>query len=366
MQEAFCRGEMIMSKYFSNLLSSIKPYTPGEQPDTNSKYIKLNTNESPFPPREEIVRKAEQIVRSYNLYSDPSLTMLRESIGKCCGVEKECITCSNGSDELLLFSFLAFGDREKGIVSSDITYSFYSTLTALLNIPLSEVQLDESFKIQIEELKRREGTIVIANPNAPTGIALKRDEIESLVSSNQNRIVIVDEAYVDFGGESSISLTKKYPNLVVIKTFSKSLSLAGLRLGYAISNEELINDIERVRTSINPYNINSFSLTVGSLVIQDKDYNEKNIKTIIQNRENTSKSLKELGFDVLDSSSNFLFISHKKLNGDELYQKLKQRGVLIRHFDKDRIKNWNRVSIGKKEDMDEFIRLTKEILDEKK
>ena len=174
-----------------------------------------------------------------------------------------------------VFSFLAFGDRDNGIVSSDITYSFYSTLTALLNIPLNEVQLDESFKIQIEELKERAGTIVIANPNAPTGIALKREEIESLVSSNQNRIVIVDEAYVDFGGESSVPLTRKYPNLVVIKTFSKSLSLAGLRVGYAISNEALIKDIERVRTSINPYNINSFSLTVGSLVIDDKDYNEK-------------------------------------------------------------------------------------------
>ena len=354
-----------MSRYFSSSLSSLAPYTPGEQPRDLSSFIKLNTNENPFGVEEDTLKKALKRMRRLNLYPDPSQSDLRTRIASLYAVDRENVTLSNGSDEMLLFCFLAFCPRGSVILTPDITYSFYNTLTSLVGLETKEIPLKDDFTVDVDAFCREKGTVVIANPNALTGINLPLGDVERIISSDSNRICIIDEAYVDFGGESALPLIRKYPNAVVVRTFSKSRSLAGARLGYAFADTDLINDIERVRNSINPYNINSFTLSAAMAKLEDELTTWKNIEEIKRTRKYTTEELEKLGFTVLPSSSNFIFVTSPLLPGDMYYSELKKRGILIRHFTKERIASFSRITVGRMEDMEILIRKTQEILNER-
>lgn len=353
-----------MSKFFSEKYSKLEAYTPGEQPK-DMQYIKLNTNESPFPPSSSVIESAREEAGKLMLYSDPECTPLVKKASELFGIEKDEILFTNGSDEILNFAFMAFCDKDHPIVFPDITYGFYPVFAELNNIPYEQIPVKDDFSIDYNDYVGINKNIVIANPNAPTSLALPLWQIEKIASSNPNNIVIIDEAYVDFGAESALSLVKKYDNLIVTQTFSKSRSLAGARLGFGISNKELIRDMNTIKYSTNPYNVNRMTMSAGYSALCDNYYYMDNCKTIMQNREYTTQKLKTLGFEVLDSRANFIFAKSDKISGEELYLKLKEKGVLIRHFTKERIKEYNRITIGTKEQMDIFIRKTEEILKEK-
>ena len=348
-----------MSKFFSSKLSSLTPYVPGEQPK-DMRYVKLNTNESPFSPSKKTIKVAQKVLKNLNLYSDPEMTKLRQTASKVLGVNKDNIVFTNGSDEVLNFAFMAYG--EKGIVFPDITYGFYPVFATLNGIEFSTIALKEDFSIDYKDYLNLNKTIVIANPNAPTGKILPLDQIEEIVKQNSS-VVIIDEAYIDFGGESAIKLTEKYDNLLVVQTFSKSRSLAGARLGFAVGNEKLIADLNTLRYSTNPYNVNSTTLALGIGAIEDNEYYKNNCKIIESNREYLTKKLIELNFEVIPSKANFVFARHEKLSGEEIYIKLKQKGVLVRHFDKEKINNYNRITIGEKKQIDTLIEKLIEILE---
>jgi len=348
-----------MSKFFSSKLSSLTPYVPGEQPK-DMRYVKLNTNESPFSPSKKTIKVAQKVLKNLNLYSDPEMTKLRQTASKVLGVDKDNIVFTNGSDEVLNFAFMAYG--EKGVVFPDITYGFYPVFATLNGIEFSTIALKEDFSIDYKDYLNLNKTIVIANPNAPTGKILPIDQIEEIVKQNSS-VVIIDEAYIDFGGESAIKLTEKYDNLLVVQTFSKSRSLAGARLGFAVGNEKLIADLNTLRYSTNPYNVNSTTLALGIGALEDNEYYKNNCKIIESNREYLTKKLIELNFEVIPSKANFVFARHEKLSGQEIYIKLKQKGVLVRHFDKEKINNYNRITIGEKKQIDTLIEKLIEILE---
>ena len=354
-----------MSEYFSSSLLSLSPYTPGEQPENLSRYIKLNTNENPYSLGDSTILEAVRSMRSLNLYPDPGQKELRRKLAGLYSVESENVTLSNGSDEMLLFSFLAFCPQKTRILTPDITYSFYSTLTSLTGLGTVEIPLKDDFTVDVDAFCENAGTVVIANPNALTGIAMDRESIEKIVKSRKDRIVIIDEAYADFSDVTALPLIGRYPNIVVIRTFSKSRSLAGARLGYAIAPSPLIEDIERVRGSINPYNINSFTLSAATLKLSDEEKTWENIRKIKETRDWTGKELDKLGFSVLPSNANFLFVSNPLLPGASYYEKLKEKGILIRHFDKTRISSWSRITIGRREEMEKLIKTTEELINER-
>ena len=353
-----------MSRFFSSKYSNLEAYVPGEQPK-NMKYIKLNTNESPFPPSQGALEAARLEAGRLQLYSDPECTVLTEKAAEVFGVSKECVLMTNGSDEILNFAFMAFCDKEHPIVFPDITYGFYPVFAELNGIPYKEIPLKDDFSVDYKDYVSVNKNIVIANPNAPTGMALPLWQIEEIVKSNPDNVVIIDEAYVDFGGESAICLTEKYDNLLVTGTFSKSRSLAGARLGFGIGNKSLICDLNTIKYSTNPYNINRMTMAVGCAVLDDNEYYMNNCKTIIENREYTVKNLQAMGFYVLPSIANFVFAKHPEISGGELYLKLKERGILIRHFTKEKIKDFNRITIGTKDMMDEFLLNVSEIIKER-
>ncbi len=354
-----------MSRFFSNKYSALEAYVPGEQP-RDMKYIKLNTNESPFPPSESVLKAVAEEAKKLNLYSDPESTELTALAAELFGVGEDEILMTNGSDEILNFAFMAFCDAEHGIAFPDITYGFYPVFAALNGIPCREIALKDDFSVCADDYIGISENVVIANPNAPTGIALPLSEIERIVSDSQSRVVIIDEAYVDFGAESALSLVKKYDNLLVTGTFSKSRSLAGARLGFGIGSPELIRDLKAIKYSTNPYNVNRMTSAAGSAAIRDNAYYMANAKTVIDNRKYTMEALRELGFKVLESSANFVFAESKRINGEDLYLALKKRGILIRHFNKERIKNFNRITIGTLDEMQTLVANVKEILEEKK
>lgn len=352
-----------MSKFFSSKYRDLTPYTPGEQPK-DFKYIKLNTNESPFPPSKKAIEKAKEQLDILNLYSDPTCSSLVKKTSELLNVNEDEIIFGNGSDELLYLSFLAYCDNQNGAVFPDISYGFYKVFAKLCSIPYAEISLKDDFTIDINDYFNLNKTIFIANPNAPTGICLSTSQIEKIVKNNLNSIVIIDEAYIDFGGESAIFLTKKYDNLLVIQTFSKSRSMAGARLGFAVGNKELIKDLNTIKYSINPYNVNRMSMACGVGALCDEEYTRQNCKTIIDNREFTTKELLKLGFSVLDSKANFVFATHNKVCGKTIYEKLKQKGILVRYFNKKRIDNYNRITIGTLEQMKALLNALKDILEE--
>lgn len=344
-----------MSRFLSKRLSVLKEYTPGEQP-RDMQYIKLNTNESPFPPSEE-VKDAVNKGRASNLqlYCEPDCTELVSKLASHYGVEPKNVAVGNGSDEILNFCFSAYFDSENEVVFPDISYGFYKVFAQLYNSKYTEIPLTDTLEIDPDDYIGINRHIVIANPNAPTGICLSLDTIEKIVKSNPDNIVLVDEAYVDFGGESAVSLTKKYDNLIVVMTFSKSRSLAGARLGFAIANENIIKDLNKIKYSTNPYNVNSMTQAAGCAVLDSQDYYDKNVQMVIKTREYFCKELERLGFEYLPSCANFVFAKKEGADGKELYLKLKSMGILVRHFDSKRIRDYLRITIGTKEQMDALI-----------
>ena len=354
-----------MSRFFSSKYKALVPYTPGEQPK-DVKYIKLNTNESPFMPSKGVLDASLCEAGKLQLYSDPEASALHSAIAELYGVNKSQVLATNGSDEILNFAFMAFCDESSPIVFPDITYGFYPVFAEINHIPYEKIPLKDDFSIDVNDYIGINKNIVIANPNAPTGMYMALSDIEKIVKSNLNNVVIIDEAYVDFGGESAISLVNKYDNLIVTRTFSKSYSMAGARLGFGVANEELIKDMNTIKYSTNPYNVNRMTQAAGVAAIKDNEYYMDNCKTIIENREYTVKALTSLGFDVLPSMANFVFAKSDKIDGEKLYLELKARGILVRHFTSERIKDFNRITIGTREQMECLIDTVEKILEESK
>ena len=350
-----------MSRFLSNEAARLAPYTPGEQPK-ELKYVKLNTNESPFPPSPLVIKRASEASKVLQLYSDPDCSILINKLSEVYGVAPERLIATNGSDEALEFALMAFCDGEHPIAFPDITYGFYPVFAEKNGIPYEEIPLNDDLTVNVEDYIGINKNIVIANPNAPTGIALPLSDIERIVASNPDNVVIIDEAYVDFGGESAVKLTEKYDNLLVVQTFSKSRSLAGARLGFAIGSPELIADMHTLRYSTNPYNVNRMTCAAGYAALTENGYYMQNAETIKRTRAYTAAELEKRGFSVTDSKANFLFVRHDKISGEKLYLGLKEHGVLVRHFKKERIKDYCRITVGTAMEMKTLLDKTDMIL----
>ena len=352
-----------MSRFLSKLYSNLIPYVPGEQP-RDKKYIKLNTNESPFPPSPKARHYVKAAAKDLQLYSDPECKLLRQKMADTLGVKPEEVVMFNGSDEALSYAFMTFCDEDRGVAYPDISYGFYSVYANLYGIDALEIPLRQDFTIAAEDYIGIGRTVVIANPNAPTGLKLSLSQIEEIVKGNPDNIVVIDEAYVDFGGESAVALIPKYENLLVIQTFSKSRSMAGARLGCAVGCKTLMDDLNLIRYSMNPYNVNRMTMAAGMGALEDVAYFRKNCGKILENRAWTTEKLRDMGFTVLDSHTNFVLAKHGKLPGKKLYLALKERGILVRHFDTDRLRDYIRVTIGSKKEMIAFAAAVKTILEE--
>ena len=339
-----------MSRFISSRYRDLEPYVPGEQPSSQT-YIKLNTNEPPFSVSPEVLEKANRRARPYRLYSDTQCVELRKTLSEVYGVPAERIMVTGGSDEALNLAFMTFCSDDMPALFPDITYGFYKVYANVNRLPYEEIPLREDFSLALEDYRGKRGTVFLANPNAPTGIALRRDEIEAFAASRPDDVLVVDEAYVDFGAESCVPLVEKCPNLAVIQTFSKSRSLAGARLGFVIAGEDLIQDLNTLRFSTNPYDVSSFTQALGVAVLEDEAAIRQNCITIQQNRAWTTEMLEKLGFTVLPSLSNFVFARTDRMDGERLYLALKDKGILVRHFSSPRIRDFNRITIGAIEDM---------------
>ena len=352
-----------MSRYLNQRFRTVDAYTPGEQPK-DTVYTKLNTNESPYPPGPETQKAvcSRETAQRLRLYSDPDSVRLKDAIADRYGVGKSNVFVSNGSDDILNFAFMAFA--EDGAVFPDITYGFYPVFGDLHQVDYTRIPLRENFTLNPEDYKGRGRMIVIANPNAPTGLEIRQEDIADLCASDPDHVVLIDEAYVDFGGTSAIPLTKEYENLLVVQTFSKSRSLAGARLGYAIASETLIGDLERIKYSTNPYNVNSITAAAGVAAIGEDDYYSANCLRTMSVREWTTVELEKAGFQVIPSIANFVFAKSDRIDGGTLYRKLKERKILIRHFDNPRITQYNRITIGTQEEMERLMATIREILRE--
>ena len=352
-----------MSRFLSPETAGLTPYVPGEQPQ-NRQYVKLNTNESPFPPSPRVIEAVSAAeVGKCNRYSDPACAALGAAIAEQYGVLPENVIAGNGSDELLSFAFRAFCGTGVPAVYADITYGFYKVWAAFYGLEAAVVPLREDFSLCVDDYIGKRGTVFIANPNAPTGMALPVSEIERLLAADPDRAVVVDEAYVDFGGESCVPLIKKYGNLLVLQTFSKSRSLAGGRIGFAVGSRELIGDMNRVKFSFNPYNLNRLSIVAGTAAMEDAEYFGRCCALILENRAFTVEALEKLGFTVLPSAANFVFARSGAVSGGALYKMLKARGVLVRHFDAPRISDYCRITIGSMEQMRGLLREIRNILE---
>ena len=350
-----------MSRFLSEAYRALEEYVPGEQPRDRS-YIKLNTNESPFSPSPATVaalngEEAEKLC----LYSDPESRALKEGLAALYGMKRTETFVSNGSDDILNFAFMAFG-KDAGVIFPDITYGFYKVFAELHHLSAEIVPLADDFTIPKERFLRTGRMVVIANPNAPTGIALSLAEVETIVKANSDKVVLIDEAYVDFGAETALPLIKKYDNLLVVRTYSKSRSMAGARLGFAFANAAIIADLEKIKYSTNPYNVNRLTQAAGLAALHEDGYYQDNCRRIIETRRWTQDALEKLGFAVLPSSANFLFAKHETVSGAEIYSALKENGVLIRHFTSSRICEYNRITIGTKEQMQTMVDILKRIL----
>lgn len=353
-----------MSRFLNEKYQKLEAYTPGEQP-RDMKYIKLNTNESPYPPSQGVLDAVNALeAANLRLYSDPECKNLKKAIADLYGVETENIYLSNGSDDILNFSFMAFAGNGVKAAFPEISYGFYKVYAELYGLDYMKIPLTEDFSVNAEDYKGLDCFIVIANPNAPTGKTITKEDIIGILESNPDNVVLIDEAYVDFGGESVYPLIKEYKNLLVVQTFSKSRSMAGARLGFAFGDKEIISDLNKIKYSTNPYNINRLSLAAGEAAIKENDYYTENCRKIIATREYTVSELRSLGFEVIDSKANFVFAKNNAVSGKALYESLKSKGILVRHFSDEKIKDYVRITIGSKEDMEAFIKTVKNILEE--
>lgn len=350
-----------MKEFWSRRIVDAVPYVPGEQPKGQT-FVKLNTNECPYPPSpkalEAITRAANETLR---LYPDPECLELRQAIARREGLSPNQVFCSNGSDEALAFAFQAFFDPDKEIVFPQITYSFYPVYTNYFGLTCRQVPMNPDFSAPVEELMGNNGGVVLCNPNAPTGLAVSRDVVEKLLKANPNVVVIVDEAYVDFGGESSVGLIDRYPNLLVIQTASKSRALAGLRVGWAMGNENLIQGLCCVRDSINSYTVDRLAQAGAAAAVEDESYFVDTCRKVMATRERTAQRLREMGYTVLPSKANFLFVSHPDKPGKALLDGLRERGVLVRWWSNPNISNWLRISIGTDKEMDTLLGALQEL-----
>lgn len=349
-----------MSKFLSEGKQSLSPYTPGEQPKVTN-LIKLNTNESPFPPSPKVLEAVSpEAVAKLRLYSDIQTTGLVDAIARRSGLSPDQVITSNGSDEILAFAFQAFG--EKGIAFPDITYGFYSVWAELFGLPARVIPLNDDFTVPLEQFMTNTHTVVLANPNAPTGLALPMSDIRRLLEANPDQVVIIDEAYADFAAESAVSLISEYENLLVVQTFSKSRQLAGARLGFAMGHKELIGDLNRIKFSFNPYNVNALTQLAGEAAMRDEEYFISCRDQIIAAREWTERKLKSLGFTVLPSSANFIFAAPNFCEGAEYLAALRERNILVRHWKSERIRDYVRITVGTQQQMQTLISVTKELM----
>ena len=354
---------MQMSKYWSKLVSELKPYTPGEQPLQQQKIIKLNTNENPYPPTPAVVEvlrhfDSEQLRR----YPDPESSDLTAALAAYHHLNEDQVFVGNGSDEVLAHAFQAFFKQDEVLLFADISYSFYPVYCGLYQIDYRKVPLDERFRIDFDGYRNANGGIILANPNAPTGIALELAAIRQLLADNPESVVIIDEAYVDFGADSAAELIPEFPNLLVVQTFSKSRNLAGIRLGFALGQSELIEGLQRVKNSFNSYPVNSLTSAIGLAALADEDYFQQCCQQIIASRENLSQELESLGFEVFPSSSNFVFVRHSGKSAETLYLELKSAGILVRYFSQERIDNCLRITIGTESECKALLTALRNIL----
>lgn len=355
-----------MSKFLNKRYMKLESYKPGEQPK-NPVYVKLNTNESPYPPGPMVIEAInKELLNNLRLYSDPTSSRLKEKLAEKYGVKSENIFVANGSDDILNFAFMAFSDEDRPVMFPEITYGFYKVFAELYGVPYTKVPLSEGFEIDRKDYTAQNKMIVIANPNAPTGRVLKLFEIEEIVRTNPENIVVIDEAYIDFGAESCVDLIFKYDNLLVVRTFSKSRSLAGARLGFAVGSASVISDLEKLKYSTNPYNVNSVTEYIGIAALEEDDYYIRNCERIMETRKRTVSELEKLGFNVIPSQANFIFVSNDEISGLELYTMLKERGILIRRWDDEKIREYVRITIGNEIEMNKFITAIREILEEQR
>lgn len=351
-----------MSREWTKNLRNIEPYVPGEQ-SKDKDIVKINANENPYPPSP----KAAEVLESFDtnklrFYPSANSTKLKEAIAKYYKVDVSNVFVGNGSDDVLAVAFQSFFNSEKPIVYPDLTYSFYPVWCSLFGIKYKNYPVGDDFRIDPEDYKEKNGGVVIPNPNAPTSLGEGLDFVEKILNYNQDSVVIIDEAYVDFGGTSSIPLIDKYENLLVTGTFSKSRSLAGLRIGFAIGSKALIDVMEAVKNSYNSYTVDSLSIEMGAASIEDDEYFKSTCKKVIKTRERVTLELEKLGFDVLNSQTNFIFATHNEHNMKSLFEYLKTQKVFIRYFSLPRIENYVRITIGTNEEMDIFLEKTKEFI----
>ena len=342
-----------MSRYLKTCYQSLEAYTPGEQP-RDMVYIKLNTNESPYPPAPEVVAAMDaQQVENLRLYSDPTGLSLKQKLAELYDLTPENIFVSNGSDDILNFAFMAFAD-DRGAAFADISYGFYPVYGELHSVSVQIIPLEADFSLDYKKYCGLNKLIVIANPNAPTGMEIPLWQIEEILKTNPDAVVLIDEAYVDFGGTSCYKMIKDYDNLLVVRTFSKSRCLAGARLGYAFGDPALIEDLEKLKYSTNPYNVNRLTMMLGCKSVDAEPYYQEVSGKIQSARAWAVEALRNLGFEVLPSKANFIFARHPAISGDCLYSGLRQRGILVRHFTKERIKDFVRITIGTQEQMEKL------------
>lgn len=345
---------------FEKYIRRVEPYVPGEQPNF-SDMIKLNTNENPYPPSPKVQKAIESCsLESLRLYPDPTSHKLNKAIADHYCLNENQVFTGVGSDDVIAMCFLTFFGSDKPILFPDVTYAFYNVWADMLRIPYELIPLNDDFEIVPEDYYRENGGIIFPNPNAPTGDLLPIDTIEEIIKHNPDSIVMVDEAYIDFGGISALSLIEKYDNLIVIQTFSKSRALAGMRIGYAMSNEKLIKALNDVKYSFNSYTMNRQVIEAGAASIEDEEYFQTNIKKIIDTRERAKKEFKKLGFTFKDSMSNFIFVTHPKWNAKKLFEALKEKHIFVRYLSGKRTNDYLRISIGTDEEMNKLFEFLKD------
>ena len=350
-----------MSRFINSRLGQLEEYVPGEQP-RDMQYIKLNTNEFPYPPAPAVLERINtDEVAALRLYSDPTVRTLREKIAAHYQTSPENVFVGNGSDEVLNFAFLVFGTD--GVRFADITYGFYPVFAALYDLPVAIAPLRQDFTVDPADYIGCGQMVVLASPNAPTGLCLQKADVIKILESNPDHVVVIDEAYVDFGAESMVDLTKTHENLLVVSTFSKSRALAGARVGFGIGDAALIRDLNRIKNTTNPYNINRLSMAAAEAAMDSQSYYDEKIRELKSTREHTKESLREMGFFVTDSLANFLFAAHETIGGQALYEALKNRGILVRHFSAPRIDGFVRITIGTPQQMEILLGQIKEILE---